>query len=170
MLEFNPILFLYQLVAFLVFATLITAVYKRWLAPLLKERRERIEGDMARAAAARADADALKAKYENRMAAVGDEAAAILKRVNDEAARHREELLEQTRRQADNLLRQAEKLIAFEEAQAVSKVRGELADVAVEIARKVLEETRSDERERRLALKFVAELESQGAFERKFDA
>ena len=170
MLEFSLPLFLYQLVAFVVFATLITAIYKRYLAPILQERRERIEGDIARAAAARAEADVLKTKYDERIAGVSEEAAAILRRVNEEAARHREELLEQARHQADNLLRQAEKLIALEEAQAVAKVRAELADVAVEVARKVLEETRTADRERELAQKFLAELESKGALEREFDA
>ena len=170
MLEFNLYLFLYQLVAFLVFAALTTAIYKRWLAPVLRERRERTEGDMKRAAEALAQADELKGKYEDKMAAVNDEAAAILKRVNEEAARHREELLEQARAQTDALLKQGEKLIAFEEARAVARLRGELADVATEVAAKVLGETRTDEREKDLARKFLADLESKGALDRKFGA
>jgi F-type H+-transporting ATPase subunit b len=167
MLEFNLNLFLYQLVTFVAFAILVAAIYKRFLAPVLAERRERIDGDMARAAEARNQAEGLKMKYEARMAAVGDETAAIIKRVNDEAARHREELLTQARQQADALRRQAEKLIAFEEARAANQLRGELADYAVAIAGRVLEETRTPERERELARRFVAELESKGAFARR---
>lgn len=169
MLELNPILFLYQLVGFIVFATLVTVIFKIYLAPILKQRRERIEGDMERAREALEDAKTLKAKYEERMAGVAEESAAIFKRVNEEAAAHREELLEQARRQADNLLQQSEKLIAFEEARAVGKIRGELADLAVEIARRVLEQTRTDERERELARKFLADLEAKGSLGRKFD-
>ena len=90
MFEFNVEIFIYQLGIFLVFAICLTVIYKTLLQPILKERRERIEGDMERAAQARADADVLKSKYERKMAEVGDEASTIIKRVNEEAARHRE--------------------------------------------------------------------------------
>jgi F-type H+-transporting ATPase subunit b len=170
MLELNLNLFLYQLAVFVVFAVVVTVIYKALLAPILRERRERIEGDMARAAAARAEADVLKSKYEKKMADVGEEASAIFKRVNEEAARHREELLSQTRRQADALLQKAEELIALEEAQAVERIRGEMADMAVAIAGRVLEETRTTRRERKLAEKFLAELESRKAFGRRVNS
>ncbi|MGD8718415.1 MAG: ATP synthase F0 subunit B [Candidatus Zixiibacteriota bacterium] len=170
MFEFNPTIFFYQLGIFIAFTVCVAVIYKTQLAPILRERRERIEGDMARAAAARAEADKLKAAYENKMADVGEEASAIIKRVNEEAGRHREELLAQARRQADGLLHRAEELIAIEEAQAISKVRGEMADIAVAVAGRVLDGTRTDERERELAEKFLAELESRGSFERRIDA
>jgi F-type H+-transporting ATPase subunit b len=160
MLQLNLNLFLYQLAVFVVFAVVVTVIYKMLLVPVLRERRERIEGDMARAAAARAEADALKSTYEKKMAQVGDEASAVLKRVNEEAARHREELLAQARHQADALLRKAEELIAVEEKQAVQKIRSEMADLAVAVAGRVLEETRTTKRERVLAEKFLGELES----------
>jgi F-type H+-transporting ATPase subunit b len=159
MLQLNLNLFLYQLAVFVVFAVVVTVIYKLLLVPVLRERRERIEGDMARAAAARGEADALKSTYEKKMAQVGDEASAVLKRVNEEAARHREELLAQARHQADALLRKAEELIAVEEKQAVQRIRSEMADLAVAIAGRVLEETRTTKRERALAEKFLAEME-----------
>jgi len=170
MLEFTPVLFLYQLGAFIVFAVLVTIIYKTLLAPVLRERRERIEGDMARAAAAREEADEFKSKYESRMAAVGEETSAILKRVNEEAARHRQELLEQTRRQADALLRQAEELVASQETQAKNRLRAEMAEIAARVAAYVLGETRTAERERKLAEEFLADLSARGAFERRLDA
>jgi len=170
MLELNLNLFLYQLAVFVIFAVVVTVIYKTLLAPILRERRERIEGDMARAAAARAEAGALKSKYEKKMADVGDETSAILKRVNEEAARHREELLSQTRRQGDALLQKTEELIAIEEAQAVERIRAEIADMAVAIAARVLEQTRTTRRERKLAEKFLAELEGRKAFERRVDS
>jgi F-type H+-transporting ATPase subunit b len=159
MLELNLNLFLYQLAVFVIFAVVVTVIYKLLLVPVLRERRERIEGDMARAAQARAEADTLKSTYEKKMAQVGDEASAILKRVNEDAARHREELLAQARHQADALLRKAEELISIEEEQAVQRIRSEMADLAVAVAGRVLEETRTTQRERKLAEKFLAELE-----------
>jgi F-type H+-transporting ATPase subunit b len=170
MFEFNFEIFIYQLGIFLVFAICLTVIYKTLLQPILKERRERIEGDMERAARARADADVLKSKYERKMAEVGDEASAIIKRVNEEAARHREELLGQARRQAEALMAKTEELIAIEEAQAQAKLRAEIADMAVAVAGRVLEETRTDERERELAEKFVSELEGRNTLERRVDS
>lgn len=160
MLQLNLNLFLYQLAVFVVFAVVVTLIYKLLLVPVLRERRERIEGDMARAATARAEADVLKSTYEKKMAQVGDEASAVLKRVNEEAARHREELLAQARHQADALLRKAEELIAVEEKQAVQRIRSQMADLAVAVAGRVLEETRTTKRERTLAEKFLDELEN----------
>lgn len=170
MFEFNVEIFIYQLGIFLVFAICLTVIYKTLLQPILKERRERIEGDMERAAQARADADVLKSKYERKMAEVGDEASTIIKRVNEEAARHREELLGQARRQAEALMAKTEELIAIEEAQAQAKLRAEIADMAVAVAGRVLEQTRTDERERELAEKFVSELEGRNTLERRVDS
>ena len=170
MFEFNPAIFIYQLGIFIVFTVCVTVIYKTLLEPILKERRERIEGDMARAAEERAEAGSLKSRYEEKMTQVGDEASAILKRVNEEAAHHREELLTQTRRQADALLHKAEELIAIEETQAVERIRGEMADLAVAVARRVLEETRTTERERELAEKFLAEMEGRTAFDRPLES
>ena len=170
MFEFNPAIFFYQLGIFIVFTVCVTVMFKIFLEPIMKERRERIEGDMARAAEERAEAGALKSRYEEKMAAVGDEASAIIKRGNEEAAQHREELLAQTRRQADALLHKAEELIAIEEMQAVERIRGEMADLAVTVARRVLEETRTTERERELAEKFLAELEGRTALDRPLES
>lgn len=170
MFEFNVEIFFYQLGIFLVFTTCVTVIYKILLAPILKERRERIEGDLERAAQARADADTLKSKYEKKMADVGDEASAIIKRVNEEAARHREELLGQARRQAEALMARNEELMSIEEAQARAKLRAQVADMAVAVAGRVLDETRTDERELALARKFVAELESRNTLERRVDS
>lgn len=170
MLELNLNLFLYQLGVFIIFAVVVAVIYKALLAPVIRERRERIEGDMARAASARAEADGLKSRYEEKMAQVGDEASAILKRVNEEAGRHREDLLAQTRRQADALMQKAEQLIAIEEARAVERIRGEMAELAVAIAGRVLEETRTTARERKLAEKFLTEIESRKAFDKPLES
>jgi len=166
MLELNLNLFLYQLAIFVIFAVAVAVIYKLLLVPVLRERRERIEGDMERAAQARADAAVLKSKYEKRMADVGDEASAIIKRVNEEAARHREELLGQARRQAEALMAKAEELIAIEEAQALVKLRAQIADMAVAVAGRVLEGTRTGERERELAEKFASEMEGRNTLDR----
>jgi F-type H+-transporting ATPase subunit b len=169
MLELNLNLFLYQLGIFVVFAVVVAVIYKLLLAPVLRERRERIEGDLARAAQARADANDLKERYEKRMTEVGDEAAGVLKRVHEEAARHREELLRQARRQAEALMAKTEELIAIEEAQALAKLRAQVADMAVAVAGRVLEETRTGERERALAEEFAAELEHRSDLGRRVD-
>jgi F-type H+-transporting ATPase subunit b len=169
MLELNLNLFLYQLGIFVVFAVVVAVIYKLLLAPVLRERRERIEGDLARAAQARADANDLKERYEKRMTEVGDEAAGVLKRVHEEAARHREELLRQARRQAEALMAKTEELIAIEEAQALAKLRAQVADMAVAVAGRVLEETRTGERERALAEKFAAELEHRSDLGKRVD-
>jgi len=170
MLELNLNIFLYQLAVFVVFAVVVTVIYKLLLVPVLRERRERIEGDMERATRARADADALKSKYEKKMAEVGDEASAIIKRVNEEATRHREELLSQARRQAEALMAKTEELISLEEAQALTKLRGEVADMAVAVAGRVLDDARTGERERALAERFVAELEGRDSLDRELDS
>lgn len=167
MLEFNLNLFLYQLGIFCVFAVCVAVIYRTLFAPVMRERRERIEGDLTRAAAARAEAEEMRRRYELKMAQVGEEAAAIMKRVAEEAAKHREELLAQTRKQSEQLLAQTQKLIAMEEARAAARLRAELADIAADVAARVLDETRTPERERALAAKFLEELERAGGLDKK---
>jgi F0F1-type ATP synthase membrane subunit b/b' len=62
-----------------------------------------------------------------------------------------------------------EELIAIEEAQALAKLRAQVADMAVAVAGRVLEETRTGERERALAEKFAAELEHRSDLGKRVD-
>jgi F0F1-type ATP synthase membrane subunit b/b' len=52
----------------------------------------------------------------------------------------------------------------------VERIRGEMADMAVAIAGRVLEETRTTKRERKLAEKFLAEMEDRTAFDRPLES
>ena len=63
-----------------------------------------------------------------------------------------------------------EELIAIEEAQALAKLRAQIADMAVAVAGRVLEDTRTGERERTLAEKFVSELEGRNTLQRRVDS
>jgi F-type H+-transporting ATPase subunit b len=165
MIEFDPALFLYQLAAFSIFAVLFYLLAARRIVNVLRDRQEKIAGDVEQGEHARAEAEELRDRYARKMAEVERDIAEIVRKAHDEADERRAELVADAEREADRIIERGEETITEEVRDVKTRLRGEVADIAVMVARRVLDETRTDERERELARKFLEELETMEPFE-----
>src|SRR5699024_9373496 len=134
-----------------VFLLIFALVFIRFVLPrmnaVLDERSEKIEGGIRHAEQAQAQADQLKADQEQELAAARQEAASI----RDEAESER--VLASGRQQLD-----AERLAAS------TQLRGEVGDLASDLASKIVGESLSDDdRSRRVIDRFLDDLESSQA-------
>lgn len=109
-------------------------VLMKWLAlprvgKAIEARRERLDGDLARAAALKEQAETVLAEYERSLAAARADAQASLRATNDRLAA---EAAERQRQLSETLAQQieaAEARIAGMKDQALTEVRGIAADV-----------------------------------------
>ena len=124
---------------------------------ILEERRTRIEQGLKDAEEARR---ARESAEEERVAALQEarrEANEILTRAQKVAQEIRDADLTETKAELERLRQRATAEIDAEKQRAIAELRGEVADLALRAAGKVVGETLSGERERRLVAEFLAE-------------
>lgn len=149
------------IIAALNFIVFFLIAYRLVLVPVgerLAERRERIEQGLKDADTARRDREAAADQRQAILAEARREASDIIargQRISDEA---REKGLAETQAEIERLRERAVAEIDAERQRALADVRGQVAELALLAAGKVVGETMTDERERRLVDEFLAQV------------
>lgn len=106
---------------------------------VIAERKAKADSQIADAEKLRAEAETMKAEYEQNLQNARAEAGQIVAAAQKTAAARGEELLGEARAQAAALKQKAEADIAQERKKAVNEVKDEIGGMAMEIASKVVE-------------------------------
>ncbi len=130
---------------------------------ILAERRGRIEQGLRDADAARKEREETALDRNRVLTEARHEANEILQRAQKGAEEVRERDLAATREEIDRLREQAAADIVAERQRAMADVRTQIADLALRAAGRVVGETMTSERERRLVEQFLAETAPGGA-------
>jgi F-type H+-transporting ATPase subunit b len=143
---------------FLVF--LIAAWYLglRRLPHMLAERRARIEQGLRDADAARQEREQAASERLNVLGDARREASDIMVRAQKTADENRERDLATTRAELERVRERAAADIESEKQRALAEVRAQVADLALLAAGRVVGETMTDKRERRLVDEFLTEV------------
>jgi len=142
---------------FIFFAVLLYWLFGAPLTRMLKERRARVEQGLADAEQARKDRESAEAE---RLAAVQEarrEANEIITRAQKVAQDSRDADIAATKAELERLRERATADIDAEKQRAITELRSEVADLALQAASRVVGETISSDRERRLVQEFLAE-------------
>lgn len=105
----------------------------------LEKRENQIAQDKQTAADARQSAENLKKELDERLAQISAEAAQKMAQAVKAGEAQKEQLLAQAKEQAQHLLEQAKTQIEAEKNKALQEVRGEIADLSVLAASRVIE-------------------------------
>ncbi|MGZ4151936.1 MAG: F0F1 ATP synthase subunit B [Actinomycetota bacterium] len=123
------------------FAILFFFMWK-WVLPrigtLLDERREKIQGEMEKAEASRVEADAELARYREQLANARDEANRIIEEARRTADQLRVDLQTKAEQEADATVARAQDEIRAERDRVFQELRSQVAEIAVELAGKVV--------------------------------
>lgn len=124
------------------------------------ERRDSIEGGMARAAQAQAEAERALETYRAQLAEARDEAAQIRTEARAEGQRIIEEMRRNAEAEANRITERAHQQLAAERASVVSSLRTEIGTLSVDLAGRIVGHSLdNDERQRQLVDDFVSALE-----------
>lgn len=143
---------------FLLFFALAYLIVLKPVGAMVGSRRERIEQGLKDADAARRDREAAADQRQAILAEARREANEILARAQRLSDETREQGVVETRVEIDRLRAQAVTEIDAERQKALSDVRAQVADLALQAAGKVVGETMTDQRERRLVDEFLAQV------------
>jgi F-type H+-transporting ATPase subunit b len=124
---------------------------------MLQERRARIEEGLRDAEQARRDRESAEAERIAALQEARREANDILARAQKVAQETRDADIAATRAELERMRDRATAEIDSEKQRAIAELRGEVADLALQAAGRVVGETLNSDRERRLVSEFLAE-------------
>jgi len=128
---------------------------------VLDERAELIEGNIAKAQAAQAEADSAREELNAQLAEARTEAARIREEARAEGGAIVEELRAKAQADAARILENAQRQIEAERTQAVVSLRSEVGELATELASRIVGESLADAAtQSRVIDRFLDELES----------
>ena len=104
----------------------------------LDKRAQKIADELNEARKMREEAQELLASYQRRQREAEEEASGIIEQAKKDATRMAAEAREKISEQTERRIKAAEEKIARAEAQAISEVRGQTADLAIEAARIII--------------------------------
>jgi F-type H+-transporting ATPase subunit b len=145
---------------FVVFLALIWTFAFKPVARILSDRQARIEQGLKDAEQARRDRESAEDERVAVLAEARREANEILTRAQKVAQETRDADIAATREELERMRARAAAEIEAEKTRAITELRAEVADLALAAASRVVGETMSDERQRRLVEEFLATVPS----------
>jgi F-type H+-transporting ATPase subunit b len=165
----NPIIPIWQelVIGAIAFAILVY-VLGRFVWPRMEQtfqaRVDAIEGGIARAEAAQAEAQQLLEQYRQQLAEARTEAARIRDAATADAVGIREDMMARAREEADRIIAATREQLLAERAMIVRELRANLGELAVDLASRIVGESLADEaRQRGTVDRFLAELGEEDA-------
>lgn len=123
---------------------------------ILEKRCAAADAEIIQAEETKAKAEAIRAEYERNMQDARQKANEILDSARNTAAIQSEKILKEAQDQTFAMKNKAEKEIAQEKKKAVNEVKGEIGDMAVEIAAKVIEREINEKDHEKLIDEFIS--------------
>jgi F-type H+-transporting ATPase subunit b len=148
---------------FVIFLALLWTFAFKPVAKMLEDRKARVERGLKDAEQARKDRESAEQERLAALAEARRESNEILARAQRVAQETRDADIAATREELDRMRERAASEIDAEKSRALADLRAEVADLALAAAGKVVRETMTGDRQRRLVEEFLDEGGSDGA-------
>jgi len=125
---------------------------------ILDQRREAADKEITDAQAAHAEANAIKAAYEQNMKEAKEKAEGILQNAQKTATLRSEEIISQAQQAAAQIKSKASSDIEMEKKKAINDAKNEISGLALAIAGKVVERELNTDDQSALIDRFINEL------------
>ena len=125
---------------------------------ILDARAEKITNDIDEAEAARQKAEELASKREEELAGSRKEAASIVENAKETAEKNKSQILSEATQEAVRLKEKAQQEIAHNKEEALNSIKGDVADLTVNLASKLLSQELDAEGQRQLIDRYLDEL------------
>jgi F-type H+-transporting ATPase subunit b len=157
-MTFNVWTFLFEVLNFLVLAFVLQRLLYRPLREAVERRQQAAAREREEAASARQEAAGLQQRLRERLAEQEQERQQLLRQAHEQAAADRKKLLAETERVIRDRQEEQRRALAREREEAVQALQGEVAGMAVDLARRLLAGAADCTLHRQLALRLVEAL------------
>ena len=137
-MEFYPIDFVLHIINIVVLFVLVRSIAYKPIRKFMLAREEKVKNQLAEAEQAKADAEALKAEYDARLAGAEADCAALRSEKLSAADAEKQQLLAEAKERAAGIVSEAERTAEARAQKTMAEARTEIAHTAVELAGRVL--------------------------------
>ena len=156
----DPGLAIWTIVTFVVLVLLLGKFAWKPLLRALEDRQEKIRKSLEDAQQAKQELDRLNRESAEIIRNAHAEAESIVSKSRSDAEKLREEIKQRARADADGILREAQRQIETETGRALRQIRGEIAEMSVAIASKLIRRNFSTEDNSELIEETLKQMES----------
>ena len=128
------------------------------LTNILDERAEKISSDIDGAEAARKKAEELASKREAELAGSRSEAKTIIENAKETAEKSKADILAEAKLEAGRLKEKANQEIAQNKAEALQSVKGDVADLTISLAEKIISQNLDSQAHKELIDQYIDQL------------
>ena len=153
--DINLGLTVWTIVLFVLFTVLMTKLGWGPLLKAIEEREKGIRGAVDGAQKARTEAQALLAQHKELLREAGRERDDIIKAAMKDAEQLKADLSARAKAESDQMVQRARDQIEREKNQAILELRGQVADLAVQAASKIVQSSLTPDVQRKLVDDFL---------------
>ncbi len=157
-MDLRPGLSIWTAITFLLLLVILSKFAWGPIVRMLDERERTIREAIEQAKRERAEAERMLSEQKASLAAAQREAAALAQSSKQEVEALRVELTARARKEADDLVASARKQIQEEKAKALSELRGQVADLAIDAARRLIQSSLDEKAQRELVEEYISQL------------
>ena len=154
----KPAEFIPALIAFLIIWVVLAKLVWPQVLSMMEKRQAKIQADLDDAERAKAEAAEEARNYEAKILDAHHEADAIVAKAKKEAEEVRSAVLAKAQREAADIIAKAHGAVDSERHKAMIELSSSVVDLSVEIASKIIGNDLSEEEQRKLAEKYLAEV------------
>jgi len=137
-MDFHPVDILISLINIAVLFILLRLILWKYVNRFLSARAERVRSELDEVEKRRQDAEALKKEYDDKIEAIEASGRDIIRECQIKASEESEEILKETREKARVMLQEARERIEEEKERAIESANRDIAQLATEMAARVL--------------------------------
>lgn len=154
----KPAEFIPALIAFLIIWAVLAKLVWPQVLTMMEKRQAKIQSDLDAAERSKVEAADQARAYDAKIVEAHQEAEAIVAKAKKEAEEERSRILAKAQREAADVIAKAHGAVDSERHKAMIELSGSVVDLSVEIASKIIGNDLSEEEQRRLAEKYLAEV------------
>jgi len=158
MLNPNPGLIIWTIITFVLLLIVLTKFAWKPLLAALQKREDSLRDSIGRAEQARHESEQLLEENRKQIARSEQEGQKILKESRALAERLKDEMIDKANQQARKMIDMAKQEIDRDKEAAILHLRGEVANLAIMAAGKILDETLDENKQRKLVDSYLKEL------------
>jgi F-type H+-transporting ATPase subunit b len=162
-MDLRPGLVIWTAITFLILVVVLSKYAWGPIVKMLDERERTIREAIEQAKKERAEAERMLSEQTAALAAAQREAAALAQKSRQEVEVLRQELTARARKEADELIASSRVQIQEEKAKALSELKGQVADLAIEAARRLIQSSLDEKAQRALVEEYIAQLPAERA-------
>lgn len=122
---------------------------------VLEQRQEKIQEDITVAEEERENAEQLRRERQEALNEAHDEAREIVENGREKGEEERERIIKEARDEAESMIDDAEREIDLQRKRAFEEVEGEIGELALNLAEKLLRQKLDEEDHRRIVDEFI---------------